>query len=135
LGLHFAAKQGNASNFLPKTAHRTAELKARVTMPDDTAAEQPVGLPAHLRDDLKWKPGQSGNPAGRPKGARAKLAEDFCQALLDDFATNGAAAIRLMRAEKPNEYARMIASIMPKEVDASLTGDLSDEMRRWLGMA
>lgn len=81
-----------------------------------------------------WKPGQSGNPNGRPKGARAKLAENFCDALLADFADNGVAAIQVMRAEKPNEYAKMIASIMPKEVDANLSGDVSDDMKKWLGL-
>jgi hypothetical protein len=110
-------------------------------MADDTAAEQPSGLPAHLRDDLKWKPGQSGNPGGRPKGARSKLSEAFLEALLEDFekaseedASLGAKAIAAMRAEKPNEYARMIASILAKEVDANLNGDISDEMKRWLGI-
>lgn len=81
-----------------------------------------------------WQPGQSGNPAGRPKGARSKLGEDFLEALLDDFRDNGAEAIRLMRAEKPNEYARMIAGILPKELDANVTEDVSPEMKRWLGI-
>lgn len=81
-----------------------------------------------------WQPGQSGNPAGRPKGARARLAEDFCQALLDDFADNGAEAIRLMRVEKPNEYARLIGSIIPKEFDGRIEGDISPELKRWLGI-
>lgn len=66
-----------------------------------------------------WKPGQSGNPAGRPKGARSKLSEDFCQALLDHFTENGAAAIAEMCRDKPNEYAKMIAGILSKEVDVA----------------
>ena len=88
-------------------------------MAEDTATNQPVGLPAHLRDDLKWKPGQSGNPAGRPKGARSILQEDFFRELQKSFEKNGAEVIELMRVEKPNEYARMIASLMTKE----LTGE------------
>jgi hypothetical protein len=88
-------------------------------MADDTADEQPTGLPAHLRDDLKWKPGQSGNPAGRPKSARSKLSEDFFKALAEDFADNGASAIISMRTERPGDYAKMIAALQSKE----LTGE------------
>jgi Family of unknown function (DUF5681) len=81
-----------------------------------------------------WQPGQSGNPAGRPKGSRAKLAEDFCQALLDDFAKGGAAAIMAMRDERPGEYIRAIASVIPKEFEGNVTGDLSDDLKSWLGL-
>lgn len=103
-------------------------------MADNTAGEQPKGLPAHLRDDLKWKPGQSGNPAGRPKGARSILQEQFFKALQKDFEENGEAVLEIMRAEKPNEYAKMIASLMTKELDANVTGEMSEEMKRWLGI-
>jgi len=78
-----------------------------------------------------WKPGQSGNPAGRPKGARSKLGEDFIEALIKDFADGGVEAIRLMRAEKPNEYVRALVAILPKEVDATIAmpiGDMLDEL-------
>ena len=87
-------------------------------MADDTAAKQP-GLPAHLRDDLKWKPGQSGNPAGRPKGARSILQEDSCKALQRKFEENGEIVLDQMIREKPADFAKMIASLMSKE----LTGE------------
>lgn len=89
---------------------------------EDTPKTAPSGRERSLAN-LKpaWKPGQSGNPAGRPKGARSILTESFCQAVLDDFEENGPEAIRVMRAEKPNEYAKMIASILTKEVEH--TGD------------
>lgn len=93
--------------------------------PDETGRNQ----------DGTFAPGVSGNPNGRPKGARTKLSEDFCQALLDDFSENGADAIRLMRAERPGDYAKMIAGILSKEVDANISGDLSPEMKKWLGMS
>jgi hypothetical protein len=63
-----------------------------------------------------WKPGQSGNPAGRPKGARSKLSEDFFKALAADFETHGVATIIAMRTERPGDYAKMIASLQSKEI-------------------
>lgn len=71
-------------------------------------------LPAGMKEP--WKPGQSGNPAGRPKGARAKLGEAFIDALLDDWNKNGVQAIIKMRDEKAGDYVKVIASILPKEI-------------------
>ncbi len=73
-----------------------------------------------------WKPGQSGNPAGRPKGSRHKLSEDFIKAMAEDFEAHGAAAIVKMREDRPGDYIRVIASLMPKE--ATLTINQFDEL-------
>jgi hypothetical protein len=67
--------------------------------------------PAHL-----WKPGTSGNPAGRPRGSRNRLSEDFVAALYDDFQDHGSAAIAACRAEKPDVYVRVIAGLLPKDM-------------------
>jgi hypothetical protein len=88
-----------------------------MALSDDLTPGEHRGGIANLREP--WQPGQSGNPAGRPKGSRVKLAEDFFKALADDFAANGAAAIVRMRDEKPNEYAKMVATLMPKEIEHS----------------
>ena len=67
-----------------------------------------------------FEPGQSGNPKGRPKGSRNKLSEDFLKALHDDFMIHGVAAIENMREEKPSEYVRVIASLVPKDFNLSM---------------
>jgi Family of unknown function (DUF5681) len=63
-----------------------------------------------------FKPGQSGNPAGRPKGARSKLGETFLKALSEDFATNGIGVIEAVRRERPHEYLKIIATILPRQM-------------------
>lgn len=76
--------------------------------PEVTGAEQA---------DTKFKPGQSGNPLGRPKGARNRLGEAFVAALADDFDKNGVAAIAKVRDERPHEYLKVVASLLPKQIE------------------
>lgn len=80
--------------------------------------------PAHL-----WRPGQSGNPSGRPQGARSKLGYAFVEALQADFSDHGAATIKKVREEKPDQYLKVIASILPQEVHVKDTTleDMSDD--------
>src|SRR5262245_45976397 len=89
-----------------------------------TETTKALQRPAHL-----WGPGQSGNPAGRPKGSRNKLSEDFVAALYQDFQEHGSAAIAACRAEKPDVYVRIIAGILPKDVNLKVQSldELTDE--------
>jgi len=64
----------------------------------------------------RWKPGQSGNPAGRPKGARSKLSESFLKALSDDFDVNGIEVIEKVRHDRPHEYLKIVAAVLPKQM-------------------
>lgn len=65
----------------------------------------------------QFKPGQSGNPAGRAKGSRNKLGEAFISAMHDDFVQHGPQVIETVRIEKPDQYLKVVASILPKELN------------------
>jgi hypothetical protein len=80
---------------------------SRTEPADDTAPKQ-RGVP--------FKPGQSGNPAGRPKGARSRLGEAFLSDLADAWADHGVEAIeRLVRTE-PGTFVKVVSNILPREV-------------------
>lgn len=73
------------------------------------------------------RPFQPGNP-GRPKGSRNRLGEAFIQALYVDFTENGPEVIAAVRAEDPATYMRVVASILPKELEIKRPmSDLSDD--------
>ncbi len=74
----------------------------------------------------KFESGKSGNPAGRPVGARSKLGEAFLEQMLADFQQHGKAAIERVRLEKPDQYLKVIASILPREVNLGLDDDTAD---------
>ena len=67
-----------------------------------------------------FKPGQSGNPKGRPKGARNRLGTQFLEALEADFNQFGAQAIALVREKKPEIYMRVVADLLPKEANINV---------------
>lgn len=73
----------------------------------------------------QFKPG---NP-GRPKGSRNKLGEDFLKAMADDFEKNGVAAIEKVRTEKPDAYIKVIAGLLPQDINFNVNkfDGLTDE--------
>lgn len=88
--------------------------------PEPTGSEQNPNL---------FKPGQSGNPKGRPKGSRNKLGEAFLEAMHNDFEQHGVSVIERVRCEKPDQYLKVIASILPKDLNINVNqmDDLSDD--------
>jgi hypothetical protein len=53
---------------------------------------------------------------GRPLGSRTKLCKAMLEDLAADWREGGAAAIKMMRIERPAEYVRVMCSILPKEL-------------------
>jgi hypothetical protein len=66
---------------------------------------------------------------GRKQGAKNRLSWSFLSALADDFAEHGEGVIKICKIEKPHEYLKIVAGLMPKEfefTDNRLT-ELGDE--------
>lgn len=76
-------------------------------------------------DTGRFVTGNSGG--GRKKGSRNKLGEEFLADLHADWQENGRDAIMRVREEKPDAYLKVIASILPKQIEVNPAGDLSDE--------
>jgi hypothetical protein len=79
-----------------------------------------AGTEKKLRNLKFFKPGQSGNPKGRPKGARNRLGTQFLEALEVDFNQHGPQAIALVREKKPEVYMRVVADLLPKEANINV---------------
>ena len=78
------------------------------------------GTQKKLRNLKPFKPGQSGNPKGRPKGARNRLGTQFLEALEADFNTHGAQAIAQVRRKSQRSTSRWWQTSCPRRQTSTL---------------
>lgn len=66
---------------------------------------------------------------GRPKGSRNKLGEAFLADMLANWEEHGKETIEQVRVDKPDQYLKVVASILPKELNIKVNelDELNDE--------
>jgi Family of unknown function (DUF5681) len=86
--------------------------------------------------DTQWKPGQSGNPAGRPKGARSRLSEKLIARLEAHFDQTGDELIAAACIDSPSTV--LMISLVPKQQAEKvnpfdeLTDAELEQLERWI---
>ena len=66
-------------------------------------------------------------PLADLKGSRNKLSEEFVAEGYADWCEHGAAAIQTVRQTRPDVYVKVVASLLPRQVQAKVTGPTHEE--------
>ena len=68
-------------------------------------------------------------PTPRPKRPKKTLGDDFLAAVRADFRAHGAGVIAEVRADKPDQYLKIVLSVLPKDFDVAVNhlDAMSDE--------
>jgi formate dehydrogenase maturation protein FdhE len=56
----------------------------------------------------------------RPKRTKKTLGDDFLAAVRADFRAHGAGVIAEVRADKPDQYLKIVLSVLPKDFDVAV---------------
>jgi hypothetical protein len=67
-----------------------------------------------------FKPGVSGNPAGRPPGSKNKFAEQFWTDFYAAWQELGPEALRECAINHPKDFCKIAAMLMPKELKSDV---------------
>ena len=114
-----------------KKANRKSELALeRQAYPEikfsrrNRRMESEPDLPVRRVNGRMWQPGESGNPAGRPIGARGRFSQRFIADLTTAWEEHGATALARTATEYPDRVVGIRSHLIPKDVSVSITAQL-----------
>ncbi len=90
--------------------------------------EPEIGVPAKRVNGRMWQSGESGNPNGRPVGARGRFSQRFIADLTDAWERHGAAALEQTAKHYPDRFVSICSHLIPKDVSVSLTAALPGDL-------
>ena len=76
---------------------------------------------------MAWKKGQSGNPGGKPDGAKDRFTRKFWTDFFNDWDAGGPDVIRRVREDDPSTYLRIAASLMPSESNVTVHRTITEQ--------
>jgi hypothetical protein len=83
----------------------------------DTTAKATVnGASLCAKDTGRWLPGKSGNPAGRPQGARQRIAERLIADIADVWERHGQNVLSRLAVDDPAKLATIAYNLLPRDV-------------------
>jgi len=80
------------------------------------------------RSDTQFKPGQG----GRPTGSKNKITKAYLEKLWDHFKLNGKDVLDRVCKDKPDVYLKLVAMLVPKDLDIKHSGDVHIELVSFL---
>jgi Family of unknown function (DUF5681) len=89
---------------------------------------------------VPWKPGQSGNPAGRPIGSRQKISEALLADLHDVWAEHGKSVLQRLAVTEPGKLASIAYGLLPRDIFVTVeqrtpAGMDTEDWDKMLGLA
>lgn len=98
-------------------------------MTEKSATVQPASVGKKQNLATRFKPGQSGNPAGRVPGTRNRFSELFIKTVGEHFQTHGQAVLDRCAIENPEGYLKIVGRIVPKQIEETLEVRASHDLQ------